>query len=97
MGLVEENNKVNFYDGKVRVVGPDGRRAREVRGQGLPRHLASTSSLQLPRLPVPQVVGWKGFVDGKDCGRLSRLALSRLNASDGMATPLAQAEYERFL
>jgi F420-non-reducing hydrogenase large subunit len=25
MGLVDENNKVNFYDGKLRVVGPDGK------------------------------------------------------------------------
>jgi F420-non-reducing hydrogenase large subunit len=25
MGLVDDNNKVNFYDGKVRVVGPDGK------------------------------------------------------------------------
>src|SRR5690606_5662660 len=24
MGLVDANNKVNFYDGKVRVVDPDG-------------------------------------------------------------------------
>ncbi len=25
MGLVDENNKVNFYDGKVRVVDPKGK------------------------------------------------------------------------
>lgn len=25
MGLVDENNKVNFYDGKVRVVDPNGK------------------------------------------------------------------------
>lgn len=24
MGMVDANNKTNFYDGKVRVVGPDG-------------------------------------------------------------------------
>jgi len=41
-------------------------------------------------------VGWKGFVDGKDSGVYCATPLSRLNAADGMATPLAQAEYERF-
>jgi F420-non-reducing hydrogenase large subunit len=25
MGMVDENNKVNFYDGKVRVVDPNGK------------------------------------------------------------------------
>jgi F420-non-reducing hydrogenase large subunit len=40
-------------------------------------------------------VGWKGFVDGADSGVYKATPLSRLNASDGMATPLAQKEYER--
>jgi len=35
-------------------------------------------------------------VDGKDSGIYMATPLSRLNASDGMATPLAQAEYEKF-
>jgi F420-non-reducing hydrogenase large subunit len=41
-------------------------------------------------------VGWKGFVDGPDSGIYRVAPLARLNAADGMATPLAQAEYERF-
>jgi F420-non-reducing hydrogenase large subunit len=41
-------------------------------------------------------VGWKGFVDGNDSGVYMATPLSRLNAADGMATPLAQAEYEKF-
>jgi F420-non-reducing hydrogenase large subunit len=35
-------------------------------------------------------------VDGPDSGIYMATPLSRLNASDGMATPLAQAEYEKF-
>jgi F420-non-reducing hydrogenase large subunit len=34
-------------------------------------------------------------VDGEDSGVYKATPLSRLNASDGMATPLAQAEFER--
>jgi F420-non-reducing hydrogenase large subunit len=41
-------------------------------------------------------VGWKGFVDGKDSGVYMATPLSRLNAADGMATPRAQEEYEKF-
>ena len=25
MGMVDEQNQTNFYDGKIRVVGPDGK------------------------------------------------------------------------
>jgi F420-non-reducing hydrogenase large subunit len=48
------------------------------------------------KFPYLKQVGWKGFVDGPDSGVYRATPLSRLNASDGMATPLAQAEYERF-
>ena len=37
-----------------------------------------------------------GFVDGADSGVYRATPLSRLNVADGMATPMAQAEYERF-
>ena len=40
-------------------------------------------------------MGWKGFVDGEDSGIYRVAPLARLNASDGMATPLAQEAYER--
>jgi F420-non-reducing hydrogenase large subunit len=48
------------------------------------------------KFPYLKKVGWKGFVDGKDSGVYCATPLSRLNASDGMATPLAQEEYEKF-
>ena len=48
------------------------------------------------KFPYLKNVGWKGFVDGLDSGVYMATPLSRLNASDGMATPLAQAEYEKF-
>ena len=41
-------------------------------------------------------MGWKGLVDGVDSGVYKATPLSRLNAADGMATPLAQAEYVKF-
>jgi F420-non-reducing hydrogenase large subunit len=48
------------------------------------------------KFPYLKKVGWKGLVDGKDSGVYCATPLARLNASDGMATPLAQEEYERF-
>jgi F420-non-reducing hydrogenase large subunit len=97
MGLVDENNLVNFYDGKVRVVGPEG---NELVKYGpdeyldvVAEHVEPWSYLKFPYL---KQVGWKGFADGAESGVYRASPLSRLNAADGMATPLAQAEYERF-
>jgi F420-non-reducing hydrogenase large subunit len=97
MGLVDANSKVNFYDGKVRVVGPDGKEHCKYEPkdytQYVAEHVEPYSYLKYPYL---KKIGWKGFVDGLDSGVYKASPLSRLNASDGMATPLAQAEYERF-
>ncbi|MCC6476685.1 Ni/Fe hydrogenase subunit alpha [bacterium] len=97
MGLVDENNKVTFYDGKVRVVGPDGKEHAKYEPARyldyVAEHVESYSYLKYPYL---KKIGWKGFVDGVDSGVYKASPLSRLNASDGMTTPLAQAEYERF-
>lgn len=97
MGMVDENNHVNFYDGKVRVVDPNGQEHCKYEPkdylQYVAEHVEPYSYLKYPFL---KKVGWKGFVDGVDSGIYKASPLSRLNASDGMATPLAQAEYERF-
>ncbi len=97
MGLVDENNKVNFYDGKVRVVRPDGKElvkyAPKDYADNIAEHVEPWTYLKFPYL---KKVGWKGFVDGIDSGVYMATPLSRLNAADGMATPLAQAEYEKF-
>ncbi len=97
MGLVDENNKVNFYNGKVRVVDPDGKEFVKYEpkdyADNIAEHVEPWTYLKFPYL---KKVGWKGFVDGKDSGIYMATPLSRLNAADGMATPLAQSEYEKF-
>jgi len=97
MGLVDENNKVNFYDGKVRVVGPDGKELVKYAPNEYMNHIAEhVEPWTYLKFPYLKAVGWKGFVDGKDSGVYMATPLSRLNAADGMATPLAQAEYDKF-
>ncbi len=97
MGMVDANNKVNFYDGKVRVVGPDGKEYVKYEPKdyaaNIAEHVEPWTYLKFPYL---KNVGWKGFVDGPDSGVYMATPLSRLNAADGMATPLAKAEYEKF-
>ncbi len=97
IGTVDANNKVNFYDGQVSVVDPEGKRIGKYGPNDytdwIAEHVEPWTYLKYPYL---KKVGWKGFVDGKDSGVYMATPLSRLNAADGMATPLAQAEYEKF-
>jgi F420-non-reducing hydrogenase large subunit len=97
IGMVDENNKINFYDGRVSVVDPEGKRigkyAPNEYTDWIAEHVEPWTYLKFPYL---KKIGWKGFVDGKDSGVYCATPLSRLNASDGMATPRAQEEYEKF-
>ncbi|MFH1784290.1 MAG: Ni/Fe hydrogenase subunit alpha [bacterium] len=96
MGLVDENNKVNFYDGKIRIVDPDGGEFAKFEAKDYLKHLEEIAvPWSYVRMLYLKNIGWKGFIDGKDSGVYRVAPLARLNASDGMATPLAQAEYER--
>jgi len=97
MGLVDDKNRVNFYDGKVRVVDPDGKEFAKYAPREYLDHVAEhVEPWSYMKFPYLKKVGWKGFVDGKDSGVFRATPLSRLNAADGMATPLAQEAYEKF-
>lgn len=97
MGTVDENNHVNFYDGLIRVTGPDGKEHAKYPAADYRQYIAErVEPWSYLKFPYLKKVGWKGFVDGVDSGVYKATPLARLNAADGMATPLAQVEYERF-
>jgi F420-non-reducing hydrogenase large subunit len=97
MGLVDANNCVNFYDGLVRVVDPEGREVAKFPAQkyldNIAEHVEPWSYVKFCYL---KNVGWKGFTDGPDSGVYSVAPLARLNASEGMATPRAQEAREEY-
>jgi len=96
MGTVDENNKVNLYDGKLRIVDPEGKEFAKWAPadylNNIEEHVEEWTYVKLPYL---KKIGWKGLVDGPDSGIYRVAPLGRLNAADGMATPLAQEEYKR--
>jgi F420-non-reducing hydrogenase large subunit len=96
MGLVDDRNKVNFYDGKVRVVDTFGKELYKYSPVEYRDFVAErVEPWTYLKFPYLKKIGWKGFVEGQDSGVYHATPLSRLNASDGMATPVAQEEYER--
>ncbi len=96
MGMVDENNKANFYDGKIRVTGPDGKEHAKYDCKDYREYIAErVEPWSYLKFPYLKKIGWKGFVDGEDSGVYKATPLSRCNAADGMATPLAQQAYEK--
>ena len=99
MGMVDEKNQVNFYDGKIRVVDPQRQGStRKFPAAAVPattsaEHVEPWSYMKFCYL---KPLGWKGFVDGPESSIYSVAPLARLNAADGMATPEAQKAYEEF-
>jgi F420-non-reducing hydrogenase large subunit len=97
MGLVDARNRVDFYDGQLRVVDPQGKEYAKFPAQSyrdyIAEHVEPWSYIKFCYL---KPVGWKGFEEGAQSGVYAVAPLARLNAADGMATPLAQKAYEEF-
>ena len=97
MGMVDEQNRVSFYDGMLRVVDCEGREvckfAPKDYRQYIAEHVEPWSYMKFTFLKQR---GWQEFVEGPQTGIYAVGPLARLNAADGMATPRAQAAYAQF-
>jgi len=97
MGLVDGNNKVNFYDGMLRVVDPTAKEYAKFAVQQyrdfVAEHVEPWSYVKFCYL---KPLGWHGFEEGPQSSVYAVAPLARLNASEGMATPHAQKAYEDF-
>jgi len=97
MGLTDSDNHVNFYDGQIRVVTPQGKEWKKFAAADYASVIAEhVEPWSYAKFCFLKPLGWKGFVDGDDTSVYSVAPLARLNACDGMATPLAQKEYQRY-
>jgi F420-non-reducing hydrogenase large subunit len=97
MGLVDAAKRVNFYDGNVRVVTPDGKEYAEFEAQDYVKYIAEhVEPWSFVKFCYLKPVGWKGFTDGPESGIYSVAPLARLNVASGMATPRANEAYQQF-
>ena len=96
MGMVDDKDRPNFYDGKLKVVSPEGKEIALFAARQyldfIAEHVEPWSYMKFCYL---KPVGWKGFTEGADSGIYAVAPLARLNVASGMATPLAQQAYEK--
>jgi F420-non-reducing hydrogenase large subunit len=97
MGMVDENNRVNFYDGKLRVVDPDGNEFVKFETKDYLEHIAErVEPWSYVKFNYLKKLGWNGYIDDADTSVYAVAPLARLNASEGMATEESQKAYEEY-
>jgi len=97
MGLVDAANRVNFYDGQVRVVDASGREYAKFPAHRYRDFVAEyVEPWSYMKFCYIKPRGWQGFTEGAQTSVYAVAPLARLNAADAMATPCAQRAYEEF-
>jgi F420-non-reducing hydrogenase large subunit len=96
MGTVDEDNRASFYEGQIRVVDPDGNEFVKFDAKDYIDHIGEwVEPWTYVRLTYLRQLGWNGLIEGNGTSLYRVAPLARLNAADGMRTPLAQKEYEK--
>ena len=96
MGMVDEKDRPNFYDGKLKVVSPEGKEIAKFAAQQYLEYIAEhVEPWSYMKFCYLKPVGWNGFTEGAESGIYAVAPLARLNVASGMATPLAQQAYEK--
>lgn len=97
MGSVDQNGHVALYDGIQKVVDVNGQEMTRFQGM---EYIDNISERVLPwtylKMPYQKKIGWKGIVEGDGTSLYSVGPLARFNVADGMSTPLANEEFQKF-
>jgi F420-non-reducing hydrogenase large subunit len=95
MALVDDDNRVSFYDGKCRVVNQRGEEHALFDYRDYVDYIGEwVEPWTYIRLTHLRKLGWKGLNDGEATSLYRVGPLARLNVADSMLTPLAQKECE---
>jgi F420-non-reducing hydrogenase large subunit len=96
LGTVREDGALDFYDGKLRMMKPDGSYEDFNYDQYLDNIGESVQSWSYQKFPYAKKWGKLNLSLENPVGVYRTNCLARINVADKMATPLAQAELEEF-
>ena len=95
MGMTDKAGRLTFQDGDLVVIDPFGKRYAEFDARDYIDHIGEwVESWTYIKLCFLKKIGWTGLKEGEGTALYRVAPLARLNVADGMATPLAQHEYE---
>ncbi len=98
MGLVDGQGRLNFYDGRLRMVDPEGHELQTFAARDYLDHVAEhVEPWTYSKFTFYRPRGWQGFAEGEGTGIYAVAPLARLNVASAMATPRAQAAYEAYV
>jgi F420-non-reducing hydrogenase large subunit len=98
MAIVDENKKQNYYEGNVRVVDPEGEEVAVFDPRNYTEYIGEwVEPWTYIRLTHLRKIGWNGLIEGNGTSIYRVGPLARFNVSEGMATLLAQGEYEEMV
>jgi F420-non-reducing hydrogenase large subunit len=96
MGMVDDEDRLTFLDGRLRVVDPGGRELARFDPADWLEHLSErVEPWTYAKLTFLRAKGWTGFEEGEASGLYRVGPLARLNVARAMATPRAEAERRR--
>jgi len=97
LALVNDKNQPDPYDGKVRIVSPEGMELVKYAPADYLEHFSErVEPWSYLKLPYLKKLGWHGLDDAAAHAVIRSGPLGSLNAGDGMQTPHAQEHYEKF-
>jgi F420-non-reducing hydrogenase large subunit len=95
MALVDDYNRQNYYEGMLRVVDPDGKEVAYFHPRDYIDYIGEwVEPWTYIRLTHLRKLGWKGLIEGDGTSLYRVGPLARYNVAEGMATPLADREYQ---
>ena len=96
MGTVDKNGKLNLYDGMIRVVDSKGNEIVKFKPERYLDHIGeAVLEWSYIKFAYLKDVGWKGLSLDNGSGIYRVNSLARLNAVDGISTPLASEAHDR--
>lgn len=95
LGTVDAANRLQLYDGMLRVVDPTGGEFARFAAREYREHIAErVETWTYLKLPYLRRLGWQGLCDGETSGIYAVGPLARLNACDELSTPRARRARE---
>lgn len=95
MALVDENGRLDFYDGKLRVIDAQGQEFALFDPRDYIDHIGEwVEPWTYIRLTHLRKIGWNGLHENEGTSLYRVGPLARFNVVEGMSTPLAQKHYD---